>query len=154
MSDSSFCPDLSSFEQYRTGMLSATELESLTRHLDSCERCAETVERLMAQDTLLDGLQAPSAEDTPRLEEGVQVLIGLLSSRPPWLNPEFAEAATVRKEATREETHYPDAHVAQEEIYHFLRPALAGTERVLIGPYRIVRALGRGSTGIVLEAED
>jgi eukaryotic-like serine/threonine-protein kinase len=155
MNDAPLCPDIRDFERYRSGTLNPTEMEQLTRHLEVCPRCAETVEKLMAQDTSLGGVSTTSAEDAGRLNNAVQALIERPCLRPPWLTPKFDEVVTVNlSEASSEQAGYPSVDSLRGEIYDFLLPVLERKEPVQLGPYRVVGALGKGSAGIVLEAED
>lgn len=76
----SACPNAQTIEQLRKGQLPLPEVEAVTRHLETCARCAETVPDLHLEDPLFDAVcgqaarQAPA--ESPVLEELIQRLRG------------------------------------------------------------------------------
>jgi hypothetical protein len=57
MAVSSPCPPVQDFRQLWFGLVSPGRVEELARHLEVCDRCAETVESLGAGDALAGWLR-------------------------------------------------------------------------------------------------
>src|SRR5262245_16664682 len=51
------CPTSQTFEQLRLGRLAIAEVEVVARHLETCPRCADSVQNLRVEDTLIDVLR-------------------------------------------------------------------------------------------------
>jgi WD40 repeat protein/serine/threonine protein kinase len=154
MPDRSSCPDFRDFDPFR-GQLFPEELENLSRHIESCPRCARVVEELMAKDTLMEGVSGDSAAEGWVRNAEVKTLIARLSARPPWVDPPSDDPPTVELgEAESKHACRSSSDPAAEEMYDFLRPALQSNRPVPFGPYRVVGVLGTGGMAIVLKAED
>jgi WD40 repeat protein/serine/threonine protein kinase len=147
MADSTSCPDLRELQRLSANALSREDAARLARHLAICPRCAETVEHLRESDTLAEQTCAranangnPAPE--PRLDRSTDAPV----EGTPTVDLDDAESPVGGGLSS--------VALATEEIYEFLLPAINGNARVTLGAYRIIRLIGRGATGIVLEGED
>src|SRR5882724_4926412 len=87
----SSCPEGHVFQQLLGGEIPLAKGEPLLRHLEACGRCAETVEQLMASDTVVDAIrrQKPPlsleaggvVQDLMTRLHGLRAAIGASSSR-------------------------------------------------------------------------
>jgi serine/threonine protein kinase len=147
--NSSSCPEIGQFQRFRCRTLPASELETLARHLKTCPRCAEKVERLIAEESSVDGVAALPFEDTPPADKGILSSTERQCAAEVRLDPTFHDAVTV-------ELIQPGSpgSVVADDLYDFLLPVLQAGAHVALGPYRIVGVLGTGGMGIVLKAED
>ena len=136
------CPAVEDFEKVLYAAVPVPEGELLLEHAAECDRCAETVERLMATDTLIDAipLQSPaSVVVSPVMVGVIERMCALPRSIP--------ETVTSLP---------PDRTAGEgtEQVYDFLAPPQAADEIGRLGPYRVLQVLGIGGMGVVFQAED
>jgi serine/threonine protein kinase len=148
-------------QQVLNGQATPEDADELARHLETCGRCGETVDRLLEQDQLLEllgrGPKPPPENDSDTLRQ----LIGRLRQLGGQLS--LAEAdATTEDSASRHlgtETPLPDADPlpaldhTQADYLDLLTPAEEPGEIGRLGPYRVVRVLGAGGMGVVYQAQ-
>ncbi len=142
MEQTSGCPGIQQLLHLVLGKMPAAEVQRLTRHLVGCPACVGTLHGLKVEDTLIQVLreQAPtdrSAED----------LIDSLIRR-------LRESATEPGSSQTIPPEVGEPAPEPEMSWDFLLPPQAEGELGRLGPYRILRLLGRGAMGLVLEAED
>jgi hypothetical protein len=146
---SSPCPDILEFERFRCGALPANEMDRLTRHLDTCPRCAEEVKRLFAGDSSVGGSASVSSVDTMRSDQAISTPPEEARGVADW--PSLASREGITKDLINEASR---GLIGAEELYDFLLPVVESGAAVSLGPYRVVGVLGIGGMGIVLKAED
>ena len=127
--DSSSCPTLEQLAELTDGRLPTPGDEELTRHLDSCPRCRERLDRLAADDGFLS-LIGQRASQPQKRSELLESAIDLLKASPPTASPQTSEATQ-----------------AFADLLPWLEPSSQGIGRV--GGYVLTRFLGRGGMGVV-----
>jgi hypothetical protein len=139
------CPNPDDLQRFLLGRLPETETERLHQHLADCPACLDTLHGLEAKDTLMDAMRA-SAKPSPGSEDDVvEGLVAHLSGLRPPVPAQAAETIDQLQAAPRK--------LGLEDCA-FLAPALAADELGRLGGYRVLKILGGGEMGIVLEAED
>src|SRR5947209_1846012 len=88
MPDVSVCPDGQDLRRLLLGEMSESDAEHLEQHFAGCDRCAQLVSKLKAEDTLVDAMRSQAtAADQPE-KEAVEKLIGRLKVlQPAGANP-------------------------------------------------------------------
>lgn len=131
------CPGPDALRRLLDGTLSRQDQESCTDHMDSCPGCQEQLEGIATGGTNLS-----------------QIVESLHESEPPVHSGYWAAAQKV--EAALEETFIPKAKPARrrEIALDFLEPAVDSAYLGRLSHFDVMRIIGRGGMGVVLEAFD
>jgi serine/threonine protein kinase len=140
---SDLCPSVSDLDRLLSDQLPPDDVRRLENHVAGCSSCADALQRLEADDTLIDELRRGRAlamicndADVARLLDRLRRLTAP--------NAAGAPAETAPSAAGRSDT--------PTEGRNYLAPADAPEELGRLGPYRILKMLGVGGMGIVYQA--
>ncbi len=138
------CPDAALYRKMLNGALQPREVEALARHVDKCATCTDTVAKL--GDTLAGALPPKAStsanEEQRRIEQLVKRCQAASKAN------DSATSAGLSGDFT------PPAPEANDTDLGFLSPPQSAGELGRLGGYRIMRVLGQGGMGMVLEAVD
>jgi WD40 repeat protein len=150
MPPASPCPSGDRLQSFLLGDLPEDEAGPVEEHLAACPDCTGTLEGLRAHDTFTEGVRAQAAAAGDPLDSVVASAIRLLHALPASV-PADATAAGSAGDGSPP----PDGSFGPtEEAQTFLAPPEAADEIGRLGGYRVLRVLGTGGMGIVLEGED
>lgn len=130
------CPQPDELQQLIEGSLSGERQQECTRHMDSCECCQAKLEGIATGGTNLSSILVHANEAEP------------IASSAYW--PALKELG-----ADLSETFVPRSTPRSREVsLHFLQPATDPAYLGRLSHFDVMRVLGRGGMGIVLEAFD
>ncbi len=160
MTAASPCPDSPDLARILHGPASAWEVERLARHLEECNTCADAVDQLLDQETLVDALRVAlrnPAGSSPRGEEAtVKRLVSNLRELRPAHTPLSGERSAPFQTACGSADSSAKSRGASTEpidaVLDVLAPPEEPDELGRIGPYGVLRPLGHGGMGTVFAA--
>ncbi len=130
------CPETEELRQLLEGTLSGDRQEEYTQHMDSCECCQAKLEEIATEGTNLSRVVEHLHEAEPAAASAYWPALQALD-------------ASVRQ------TVVPDAiSRVRTDSLHFLQPATDAAYIGRLAHFDVMRVLGRGGMGMVLEAFD
>ena len=143
-----YIPDELALRAFLLGRLSATEVEKVERYLESHPEAANTLQALTGEDTFTSALIEAAAIEAilPEVQATMDRLEQVFS-------PSKEQTATANG-TDDSKTGPASVDEEPENALNFLAPAQQPDELGRLGGYRILRVLGAGGMGMVLEAED
>jgi urea transport system substrate-binding protein len=147
MVESPTCPTLPEIIAALSGTAPLEQVETLVRHFLTCSACMETLESLHLADSIVERLRSAHARGDSTDRERLDSLIVALGRHAWGSLSSDAVPDTVANPGRR-------ARPADDGWRALLRPATSPDELGWLGEYRVLRLLGCGGMGVVLEAED
>ncbi len=156
MQDSTSCLDARSLQQLLSGQTPEEQAEAMEQHLLHCSHCIERIRMVKDEGNLLTDLRqgaSPAAEvpqEGPEIEALVSRVRTLTESAT--LCPTTTSTTVVTQEiggAARDKE-----RTEAEDFRDCLLPAQEAGEIGRLGPYRVIKVLGKGGMGVVFRAED
>jgi serine/threonine-protein kinase len=131
MSEKRTCPDRGRLESLLAGALPDAEQAAVAEHVEGCESCQTTLERLAgtSRDEQARHLAEPPEPPEPALKQ-------------------------VMRDALGDETRATDSPSENDESLAFLAPPREPGHLGRLGHYEVQKVLGRGGFGVVLKAFD
>lgn len=127
------CPSRETLADFAMGRLDLAGIEDVSRHLEECQPCAETLGTLKINDTLLGAIQQQPTDDRTA-DPAIRDLLSRVQSLADTLDTEHE-------------------NVPLSERLTCLRPAESADELGRLGCYRILQVIGIGGMGTVFLAE-
>jgi serine/threonine protein kinase len=138
MNNTITCPPTEELRQLISGALSSDRLSQCTEHLDSCPSCQTKLEELATEGTNLSQVVEHLHESEPLATSAYWPALKGLA------NGTAAETATIPQAKSR----------TREVQLTFLQPATDPAYLGRLAQFDVMRILGRGGMGVVLEAFD
>ena len=139
-------PDEKTLRSFLLGRLPVAEAEQVERFLESHPEAAHTLNALSGDDTLISALRQQPAEVAPDVQEVMDHVAQVLGKS------ETTTLDNIDDSRPEAAVHADDDDT--EDGVAFLAPPQEPDELGRLGGYRILRVLGAGGMGMVLEADD
>jgi Protein kinase domain/Concanavalin A-like lectin/glucanases superfamily len=141
-------PDEATLRQLLLGQLSGPEAERVEQYVEASPEAANTLAAMSTDDALTSALRGISA--TEESDSAIRATMGHLEQ----LVGNPFDRTTTNEGAAESHADPSDADGETEDALTFLASARGPGELGWLGGYRVLRVLGFGGMGMVLEAED
>ncbi len=151
----SACPSVESLKQFRLGLAPEASSPQVEQHLSACSSCLGRLAALAPNDAL--GAGAARRRNRPRLNNPLLAKVQQdIRARPFRPRPNQENFATIGEPPSPEATVAvaPGEVNGLEMAHALLSPPKGAGEIGWLGPFRVLRVLGAGGMGVVLQAED
>lgn len=138
------CPDPRELRAFVEGRSTPDDVERLASHLEKCTLCSDSLEQLLAADSMLHLSPGHSWPTEAKTNSVVNALIEKLCSA----------ATSAAVDASDTPSAAAEREAAPLEFSEILAPAQAPDELGRLANYRALKVLGQGGMGIVFLAED
>ncbi len=152
MATQTACPAPEALRQFLRNEIAAGMALPIERHLAACELCASHLEKLLAADELVEAMQHAEQVEAnfPRSE-----VLRSLQQRLSGMRPTFVSGAASSPGRNEPGEGRPTTTpILPLDYTPFLGAPEEADELGRVGPYRLLRLLGRGGMGMVFQAED
>ncbi len=147
------CPSAEQLQKVMRGELALAEVERISQHVETCARCAQTLQSLQGEDTLAEQVRAEAGRIDKPVDPAVQKLIERLRQREGIRTDETVSIAA--SAAGPAGTTQALAHRGSSSgDLSFLAPAQGPDELGRLGHYRVLQVLGQGGMGMVFLGHD
>ena len=141
------CPTDTELRGFDFGELAVERYDELAEHLESCAECAARYERLESQpDQMLDQLRVGLPKEALSDDSELELLVSRAAA--------LQQTGGNDSENTLVDQNSPRLAPIAEWIPQLLAPPQATDELGRLGGYRVLRVMGMGGMGVVLQAED
>ncbi|MBC7815934.1 MAG: serine/threonine protein kinase [Planctomycetaceae bacterium] len=141
------CPHAAEWTDFDLGTLPDGRHEELLEHLDSCAECADLFEKLESRpDGVVEQLRERLPEEVVADDSELEVLVSRAAA--------LQQTGGNDSENTLVDQKSQGLAPIAEWIPQLLAPPQATDELGRLGGYRVLRVMGMGGMGVVLQAED
>ncbi|HLW68598.1 MAG TPA: protein kinase, partial [Gemmataceae bacterium] len=148
------CPESRVLERLALGQMTPLEVEQLAEHCEKCEKCIQALQQIRGADTLVSAMSAQGTIVESSNNPAVAALVARLKAL--GQKSVAQEQATVPPSSVNTPVSRPPDTISESNSTNldFLAPAQQADEIGRLGDFRVLKVLGQGGMGVVLQADD
>jgi formylglycine-generating enzyme required for sulfatase activity len=155
MSAANVCPARSCLQILLAGQLTASDQETVIRHVETCDTCQQILDSLTPASQSWEDVAAQLRKEDRAPAPALQQVIDRAKATTTTENTEAEEKSTPRGESPRSgTTHDVFGHQRDDDHLAFLVPSSRPGALGRLGHYEILEIIGKGGFGTVLKAFD